>query len=133
MSGIFSDTDLAELREFVRPTMPWSCDVQTGGNGTAFANVAGLTGLPCGFSPAGVPSEAVTADAVRAATRFDVRFAVDAFTPGGPAITSAHTLRVTHAVPGMPSPIRFRVLGDQPRGSDEVRRTVACERVAGGG
>jgi len=133
VSGIFSDTDLAELRDLVRPTMPWTCDVQTGGNGQPFVNVTGLTGLPCGFSPAGVPREAVTADAIRAATRFDVRFPVESFTPGGPAILSSHTLRVTHGVPGMPSPIRFRVLGDQPKASDEVRRIVAAERVAGGG
>ena len=153
-AGIFDEASLAELRALVAPTRTATCAVRrpvtvigTGGvQQQAWDVVPALAALPCSLKPAGAPSEAITADAVRAATRFVVGFDPEAFGAVGPvpapgaagratyaAVLPTDRLTLTHTLPGLPSPLVLSVLGDQPKGADEVSRKVLAERIAAGG
>ena len=89
--------------------------------------------MPCGFKPDASPTEPVAADAVQAVARYRVRFPVETFADGVASILPQDRLVITHEVPGLASPMTLRVLGDLPKGTDEVARRVLAERVGAGG
>jgi len=135
--GILDAASLGELRAFTEQGMTATCTVQrrttTGGSqSVAWAAVAGLVGLDCSFRTE-ASDEQVAADAVRATTRFRVRFRVTDFPAGGAGIQPQDRLVITHNVPGLPSPLTLSVVGALPKNADEVTRRVLAELVAPGG
>ena len=79
------------------------------------------------------PVEAVTADAVQAATVFLVKFRRGDFTAGAASIRPDDVLSITHQVPGVASPLVLAVTGDQPKHGVELSRRVLARRVQPGG
>lgn len=139
--GFLSPSAVTRLRALSRAGMTATCAVhrrtetpQAGGEPTVtWAPVTGLTALPCSVKPAGDPSETLTADAATVAERYVVRFPPTAFTDGVRAIRAEDRLVLTHAIPGIGSPMTLSVEGDLPKSVYEVARRVLATRDRAGG